>query len=152
MAYNPAVQSTQVLRASGTAIGTSYDAAPVELRIQNQNRVALYCNLNLNTATDVLIQVDVATPANGPGLANEPAPVAADWYPLSETNISGLTVGGTPVTITAPYGQLTIQLTQTGKYAIVLDDVFGKYMRVRAKTTGGPGTTTLSIIGVQGLA
>ncbi len=150
MSYNPCVQATQTLRAAATAITTSYDAAPTELRIQNMNCVALLCDLALNTATSVEIQVDVATPANGPGTVGEPAPVAADWYPLTSYNLSGLTI--TADELLAPQGKLTIRLTATGKYCIVLRNVFGKYMRVRAKTTAGPGTTTLSILGVEGLA
>jgi len=151
VAYNPSVQATQVLRSSATAIGTSYDSSNIpECKIQNMNRVTLMCDLTLATATSVEIQVDLATPADSRAIPTEVAPVAADWYPLASANVSGLTITATELLV--PQGQLTLRLTATGKYAIVLKDVFGKYLRVRAKTTAGPGATTLSIIGVEGLA
>lgn len=153
MSYNPSVQGRKVLRASATALAAgTYDSANIpEFLIQNCNTVALLCDLTLNTATSVEIQVDCATPDNSPGTVIEPAPVAADWYTLAHANVSGLTVAA-PI-ITAPYGHLTIQLAATGKYLITLkSDAFGKYLRVRAKTTAGPGLTTLGIIGVSGLS
>lgn len=153
MAYNPSVQGRKTLRSSATAIAAgTYDSANIpEFLIQNCNTVALLCDLTLNTATSVEIQIDVATPDNGPGTIGEPAPVAADWYVLSHANISGLTVAA-PI-ITAPYGQFVISLAATGKYLITLkSDAFGKYLRVRAKATNGPGSTTLGIIGVSGLS
>jgi hypothetical protein len=153
MSYNPCVQAQQTLRAVGTALSTSFDAAGVnpEIRIQNMNRVALYVDLSLATATSVEIIVEVASPSEAGRTNNlEPAPVTADWYPLTAANMSGLTVAAGVATV--PHGAAYLQLALTGKYAIVLKDVFGKYVRVRAKTTAGPGATTLAITGVEGLA
>lgn len=150
MSYNPSVQGRQVLRATATAIGTSYDASPTYVRIRNMNTVTLLCDLTLNTATNVLIQVDVAVPADAPNTVADQDPAAGDWYPLGAANLSGLTVGSGVATI--PVGAATFQLDATGKYAIRLKDLCAGWIRVRAKTTGGPGSTTLQIIGVEGLA
>ncbi len=150
MAYNPSVQGRQVLRAAATAIGTSYDAAPTPIKIRGQNTVTLLCDMTLNTASSVEIQVEVATPADVNGTNVDAAPAAADWYPLEAGNASGLTVGSGIITI--PIGAATWQLGATGKCTIRLQGLCASWLRVKAKTTGGPGTTTLSVIGVEGLA
>lgn len=150
MAYNPSVQGRQTLRPSATAIGTSYDAAPTAVKIRGQNTVTLLCDLTLDTATSVEIQVEIATPADTNGTNVDPAPVAADWFPIHGANLSGLTVGSGIITI--PVGAAVFQLGATGKVAIRLKDLCASWIRVKAKTTGGPGATTLSIIGVEGLA
>jgi hypothetical protein len=150
MGYIPRVVARQTLRSSATAITTSYDSVGIpETRLQNMNALELLCDLTLNTATSVEIQVEVAVPAETASGTEATAPAASDWYALSSANISGLTVGSG--VITAPTGALVIQLAATGKYAIVLKDLLAKWVRVKAKTTAGPGTTTLNIIGVEGL-
>ncbi len=150
MSYNPSVAGRQTLRSAATAITTSYDSSGIpETRIMNNNTLMLLCDLTLNTATSVEIQVEVAVPASGSTGTEATAPAAADWYALSAANISGLTVGSG--IITAPTGALVIQLAATGKHAIVLKNMMAMWVRVKAKTTAGPGSTTLGIIGVEGL-
>ena len=146
----PLVGGRQVLRASGTAIGTSYDAAPVAVKIRGLNTVTLLCDLTLNTATSAEIQVEIATPADTNGTNVDSPPAAADWYPLESHNVSGLTVGSGIITI--PVGAAVYQLGATGKATIRLTNICASWLRVKAKTTGGPGSTTLSVIGVEGLA
>lgn len=145
MSYNPAVQSRQVLRASSVSIGTGYDASPTELRVNNQNTIMLYCDLTLNTATSAEIQVDFATPAEGTNLgARDDTPASGDWFTRA--------IEGSPSSGVVAMSNKTFQLTATGRYEIPVTPVMGKWFRVRAKTTGGPGSTTLSIVGVEGLA
>lgn len=150
MSYNPSVGARQNLRLSSLAITTSYDTPAFSIRCANFNTLTLLCDLALNTATSVEIQVEVATPADTPGLGNkDPDPVAADWYARTSSNDSGLTVGSGIITI--PTAAAVYQLGATGKYEIVIRDLMSKWVRVKAKTTGGPGSTTLAIVGVQGL-
>lgn len=150
MSYNPATQSRQTLRASTTAITTSYDSSPAELRVNNQNQLILYCDLALNTATSVEIQVDFATPAEGTNVSGRDAsPASSDWF--TRTYLDAAAATASSGTMTVPTRKMTFQLVETGRYEIPIP-MMGKWVRVRAKTTLGPGTTTLSIVGAEGLA
>lgn len=150
MGAKPVVAARQVLRSSGLALGTSYDATPAaEIKAQGFNVLTLLCDLTLNTATSVEVVVEVATPADTATGVKDSDPVAGDWYAKTSANLSGLTVGTGAITI--PVGAATFQLGATGRYEIVLPNLCAKWVRVKAKTTGGPGTTTLQIIGVQGV-
>jgi hypothetical protein len=135
------------LRPVATAIATTYDASPAAFSFNDFNTVALEIDLTLATATDVRIMVELANPARGPNGAYV-APVAADWYPIS---VAGTATAATPIT-SVPYQQREITITATGKYTVVLNGLIGKFIRVKAKTTGGPGATTLGVDGVFGAA
>ena len=134
------------LRASTTAISTSFDSSPTAVTCNDFNQLVLECDLTLNTATDVRIQVEAANPARGPNGATV-APVTADWFPICAAD--GSTASGSGATIALTYRNLEIVLPATGKYSIALPLAY-KFIRVKAKTTAGPGSTTLAIDGVFG--
>lgn len=129
-------------RASTVAIGTSYDASPTALRIQNWNQLQLYCDLFLATATDVRVKVEFAVPQGND------TPVAADWYFHSYLDTAAAT--GTGLTKAVPLLQTEWIMSATGRYVISLP-VNAKWFRVTAKTTAGPGLTTLKILATQGI-
>lgn len=144
MSYNPHVSADPVtLRLAATAISTSYDSSPTALRMQNWNQVVLFCNLTLDTATDVRLKVEVASPTG------DSSPAAGDWHQYSSLDIASASASGGVSTV--PNYGLELKLTATGKYAIPLPCNF-KWLRVSAKTTGGPGSTTLLVVASQGLA
>jgi hypothetical protein len=134
------------LRASATSITTSYDAAPTEVPCNDYNQLVLECDLTLATATDVRIQVETANPARGPNGASI-APASSDWFAVTEVDAATIVPSG--ATISVPYRQLEITLTASGRYSIPIPISY-KFVRVKAKTTGGPGATTLAIDGVFG--
>jgi hypothetical protein len=134
------------LRASSLAITTSYDAAPTEVPCNDYNQLILECKLALNTATDARIEIEAANPARGPNGATV-APVAADWFVIAAMNASSASSSG--ATLSVPYQYLEIILPATGSYSIAIP-IAHKYIRVKAKTTAGPGSTTLAIDGVFG--
>lgn len=135
------------MRAAATAITTSYDTpdanTPV-LRMQNSNQLVLFCNLTLATATSVEIKLQVANPTDD---AAPPAFGSALWFDLPYTTVGTITAGEAVV----PAGTLAYRMTATGKLAITYPMCF-KYVRVVAKTTAGPGATTLAITASQGMA
>ena len=148
MSYNPQVGGCEkTLRSSATAIGTSYDTPDADtpvLRQQNWNQLILHCNLSLATATSVEIKVQVANPAE-----DSAAPVfgSALWFDLPYNTAGTITAGEAVV----PTGSLVYRMTATGKIAVSVPCAY-KYVRVLAKTTAGPGATTLAITASQGLA
>lgn len=149
MSNNPCVQGRQTLWALSTLTGSYATASGTpETRIQNMNRVAIEVTIVMNAATSVEVQVDVATPDNGPGTIMEPPPVSADWYPVTT---KGALVLAAPV-ITVPIGQAVFSFTASGTYHVVIPDCFGKYMRLRAKDTTAGAHATLQVIGVEGVA
>ncbi len=150
MAYNIVTGARQTLRLSTLQIvQDTYDTAPTEIKVQGWNQVVLYCDLALNTATSVEIQVQVAAPADVPGQIKDAAPASGDWHTLAY--IDTALAAGTTGTKQIPVRLREYQLPATNKYAIELP-IAAKWMRVRAKTTGAVGTTTLAIIGQQGMA
>jgi hypothetical protein len=135
-----------VMRAGTTAIGTSFDASPAVFSCNGFNQLILECDLTLNTATDVRIQVDVANPARGPNGAYI-APATSDWFVVSAAD--GATASGSGAIIALTHRNLEIVLAATGRYSIAIPLSY-KFIRVRAKTTAGPGSTTLEISGIFG--
>lgn len=125
------------LRPVATAIGTTFDAAPVEMQCAEFNRLTLLCTMVLNTATNVILRIEVATPATGPNGATV-APVAADWHILQILDPAD-----------GSFAEIAPTMTASGSYAFPLE-INSQYVRVSAKTTLGPGTTTLLVKGVFG--
>lgn len=149
MSYNPCVGGRQTLRASATALSTSFDAAPTSVRISNWNQVTLLITVaNFATATSVDIEVDFATPAQGPGGA-EIAPAASDWYTRTYTDTAAATASTTTMLI--PTRKVQFNFVGNGVYELPFKTM-AQYVQVRAKTTLGPGTTTCQIIAVEGMA
>jgi hypothetical protein len=134
------------LRPVATAIGTSFDASPAYFSCNDFNQLILECDLSLATATDVRIVVEAANPSRGPVGATID-PVTADWFPISAAD--GSTASGSGATLALTYRNLEIVLPATGRYSIALPLCY-KFVRVKAKTTGGPGATTLKINGTFG--
>lgn len=134
------------LRLSTASIATSFDATPIEIMCNDFNQLIMNCDLSLATATDVRIQVDAANPARGPNGARI-APVTADWFTVAVAD--GATASGATNTETLTYRKQELKIEATGKYAIALPLCY-RYIRVRAKTTAGPGATTLAITGTFG--
>ena len=144
MSFNPHVSADPAtLRLASTAIATSYDSSPTALRMQNWNRLTLFCDLTLATATSVELRIEAASPTG------DSTPAAGDWFAIGTSNVSGLTVSSGVATV--PVGATIIQLALTDKYAIAINNCNYKWVRVKAKTTGGPGATTLAITATQGL-
>lgn len=142
MANEPIIsRDPTTLRLSTVAIASSYDASPVALRMQGWNQAVLFCDLTLNTATDVRIKVEVASPVG------DTAPVEADWYQQTASGSATATTGSESVPVLAV--EWTLQAT--GKYALPFP-VNYKWIRASAKTTGAPGSTTLAIVCSQGRA
>lgn len=144
MSFNPHVsRDGAIVRFSATAIGTSYDASPTALRTQNWNQVILFCDLTLNTATDVRIKIEFASPTG------DAAPVTADWHLQTFADTANATYSGG--TESVPLRGLEWILPATGRYALPIPMNY-KWIRASAKTTGGPGTTTLQIYATEGMA
>lgn len=148
MSYNPQVTGCEKsMRSSATAITTAYDTpdanTPV-LRMQNSNQLILQCNLSLATATSVEIKVQVANPTED---KDPPAFGSALWFDLPYATAGTITAGEAVV----PVGSLVYRMTATGKLAVSFPCLY-KFVRVVAKTTAGPGATTLAITASQGLA
>jgi hypothetical protein len=135
-----------VMRPTATAIGTSYDASPLGFACNDFNQLILECDLTLATATDVRIQIEEASPARGPQGATI-APAAGDWFTVAVADSASATAAG--VIESLVYRQLEIVLPATGRYTLAFPLNY-KFIRVKAKTTGGPGATTLKINGVFG--
>ena len=134
------------MRLAATAITTSYDTPDADtqvLRMGNWNQLILFCNLTLATATSVEIKLQVANPAND----EVPAYDSALWFDLPYSTAGTITSGEAVV----PIGSLVYRMTATGKVAPSFPCAY-KFVRVLAKTTGGPGATTLAITASQGLA
>ncbi len=144
MSYIPQVSRDGVtLRASTLAIGTSYDASPTALRAQNWNQLQLFLDLTLATATDVRVKIEFASPVG------DATPAAGDWFQQSEADSGAATRSG--LTSALPLRVLEWVLPATGKFILPVQLNY-KWVRVSAKTTGGPGATTLAVFATQGLA
>ena len=151
MAFQPTIVGRVPLRDSTLAIGTSYDTTPAyQIRVQGSNCVMLQITVALNTATSAEVQVEFATPLQANGTNLDPAPVTADWFARSDGNYTGRTI--TSGVIANPMGAVAFSFAASGTYEVVLYPVMAKWLRVKAKTTGGPGTTTVSVTGVTGMA
>lgn len=151
MSWRPhASKDPQVIRASTLALSTSFDAAPTEARMQGWNQAILFCDLTLATATDVRIKVEFASPKDVGGIVGDTAPGATDWYQQTYGDTPNAT--GSAGTVEAvPVRALEWTLSASGRYALPIQCNY-KWIRVSAKTTGGPGATTLGIILQQGNA
>lgn len=142
MSYVPQVSRDPYnIRPSTMAIATTYDASPNALRMQNWNQLILLCDMTLNTATSVEIKVQFASPA-GDG-----TPASGDWFDQAYEEAATVASAVAPV----PVSTKVYRMTATGKLRIAIP-VCDKWVRVVAKTTGGPGSTTLSITAAQGMA
>lgn len=135
-----------VVRPSSLSITTSFDASPTAVDMRGWNQAMLFCDLTLNTATDVRIQIEAASPVSGPGGATI-APVAADWHSVGYLDTGSAT--GTTTKL-VPYAVLELQLAASGRYVFPLPTNY-KYLRFKAKTTAGPGSTTLKLMVSQGI-
>lgn len=150
MSYNPQVGGCEIpLRASSTSLSTSFETPDgttrgVPLRMGNWNQLVLFCDLALNTATSAEIKIQVANPKDD---AAAPAAASTLWFDLPYQTAGTITAG----VATVPTGSYAPSLSATGKVAISVPCDY-KYVRVLAKTTAGPGTTTLAITASQGLA
>src|ERR1051325_7181424 len=144
MSYNPHVSGDGVtLRASTVSIGTSYDSSPTAFRTQNWNQLILFCDLTLNTATDVRIKLEFASPVG------DATPAFNDWF--QQTYADTANAASASGVETVPLNRLEWQLTATGRYALPVPMNY-KWGRASAQTTSGPGSTTLSIYATEGLA
>lgn len=151
MSWRPhSSKDPQTIRASTLALATSFDASPTEARMQGWNQALLFCDLTLNTATDVHIKIEFASPPDTGGIIGDTAPVAGDWYQQTYADTANA-VGSAGTTEAVPLRQLDWVLSATGRYALPVQCNF-KWIRVSAKTTGGPGSSTLKVILQQGNA
>ncbi len=152
MSNDPIVsRDPTTLRLAATAIASSYDASPAVLRTQGWNQAIIYCDLTLNTATDVRLKVEFASPPVALGLngAGSDTPATGDWF--RQTYADSAAAAGSGLEETCPVRCLELILPATGRYAIPVQLNY-KYMRVSAKTTGAPGSTTLLIYATVGRA
>ena len=140
MSYNPHVSRDPITVRSG-ALATSFDAAPVSVRAQNWNQFVFYVDLTLGTASDARIQFDVCSPS-GDG-----EPASGDWTSLMWQDGAATSIAGGVCTVSGYIYE--IKIATTGKYAIPLPCNY-KWVRVRAKATGG--TATLGITLTTGMA
>lgn len=150
MSYNPQVGGCEIpVRLAATSLSTSFETPDgttrgVPIRMQNWNQLILFCDLTLATATSAEIKVQVANPKDD---KDPPAASSALWYDLPYQTAGTITAG----VATVPTGAYAPSLSATGKTTISIPCAF-KYVRVLAKTTAGPGATTLAITASQGLA
>lgn len=150
MSYNPQVGGCEIpLRATGTSLSTSFETPNgttrgVPLRMGNWNQLILFCDLTLATATSAEIKVQVANPKDD---KDPPAAASALWFDVPYQT-AGTIASGVATVPTATYAP---SFAATGKWAVSIPCAY-KFVRVLAKTTAGPGATTLAVTASQGLA
>lgn len=150
MSYQSQTVARKDLRLAATALSNgSFDASPITWRISSYNQVTLLCTVASFAATSVDIQVEFAFPAETPGTVRDPDPVAADWFARSFLDTSAATAS--TVTMNVPCRKMQWSFVGNGTYEVPIP-VMSKWMRVKAQTTGVPAGTTLSIVGVIGMA
>lgn len=144
MSYIPQVSAGYVtLRAATTALSSAYDSSPTALKLQNWNQLELFFDLTLSTATDVRVKVEFASPQG------DATPAASDWFQMGYADLASASSSGGSTVV--PLNDLIWQITATKKINLPIQANY-KWVRVSAKTTGGPGSTTLAIYATQGMA
>lgn len=157
MSYIPQVQGdAKILRASTTALTSSYDSTNIPVLPLNQkNQAILLIKVAAIDAacTGVFIQIDAAIPAEtntasgvSSGLVQ---PVSTDWYQLPYQDNASVSASGGIATV--PIDILELKFTVNCAIAYPIPLLY-KWLRVRAKATGTVGATTLRVLGVGGLA
>lgn len=150
MSYNIQVSPDRKTLRSG-ALTSAFDLAPSALKTQAWNQTVYFFDVTLDTATDVRVRFDVATPATVPNqiLDVEPATGSSEWFQLPyQDNGSGST---TSAVTTVPLTVFELKFTVSGRYAYPLP-VNYMWTRARAKATGTVGSATLSIKASTGQA
>lgn len=143
MGYQPTLSNDPVTLKSG-ALTTSYVASSA-LRMKGWNAITLQFAVDLDaSATGLQFYVEVANQAG------DAAPAAGDWHALATTDEVSTT--GTGLS-TWPAG---IKIWDFGaldpaKYAVTLERVAAKWLRVQIKTAGTAGSTTCTVTAIQAL-
>lgn len=153
MSYNPQVGGCEIpVRASGTSLSTSFETPDgttrgVPIRLGNWNQLLLHCDVTLNTATSVEVKIQAANPKDDSTATGAPAAASTLWFDLPYQTAGTITAG----LATVPTGSYAPQFTATGRWIVSVPCAY-KFVRVLAKTTGGPGTTTLTVTASQAMA
>jgi hypothetical protein len=125
-----------ILRAS--LIPTTAYVASSPQRIKGWNQLVVVMDLTLGSLTSAQMQVEMASPSGNA------TPAAGDWYAYTARAAADPTVsaGLAPIAV----GRAAFSFSLTDRYAIPLDRVVGKWIRVQVK---GTGTLTNSLIAVS---
>ncbi len=146
MAFNPCVGGRTVIRAAAATTTSFFPSNAV--RVQNWNQVTLLVDITLGAATGVEVLVEFATPDNGPGTIQEPAPVAADWYARTyQKTASAVSAGGY---VSVPTERLLFQFSANGKFEVVVPHTMAKYMRVQVRSLDDIATL-VGVTAAQGM-
>lgn len=148
MSYIPQVSGDPKALRSGS-LTTGFDTDITALKTQNWNRAVFFFDVTLDTATDIRVRVEAASPTRTPGkiLDEEPAAASTEWHAIAATE-AGSASGGV---LTVPVDALEWKFTATGRYCVPLD-VNYQWVRAKAKATGTVGSATLAIKATTGLA
>lgn len=150
MSYIPQVSGDPKTLRSG-ALTTAFDSSPAAIRMQNWNQAVFYLDVALDTATDVRVRFDVATPAvtTGAVIDTEPDASSSAWYQLPSNDGANTTVATGVQTV--PQTIFEAKYTVSGRYVLPLQMNY-KWVRCRAKATGTVGSATLGVNITQGMA
>lgn len=148
MSYIPHVSKDPKSLRSG-ALTTNFDTTPTALRMQMWNQAVFFFTVVLDTATDVRVRLEAASPTPTPGqiLDTEPASDSADWAAVASTE-AGSASGGV---LTVPVDALELKFTASGSYAYPVPSNY-QWLRIKAKATGTAGAATLAVKATTGMA
>lgn len=140
----PTISNDPTLVKSG-ALTTSYVASSA-LQCKGWNTALVLLDADLDVAggaTGLQVYIEVANP-QGDG-----APAAGDWYGLVGLDEAATTATGF---VSYPAGIQVYDFgAADGRYAIALNRLVAKFLRVQVKTAGAAGTSTCAVRIVQAL-
>lgn len=144
MAYRPHVSNDPKTLKTG-ALTTSYVASS-SIQCKGWNTAVVMIDADLDTgggSTGLQVYVEIANPL-GDG-----DPVTADWHGLVTTDEVATTATGF---VSFPAGIKVWDFgAADGRYAIVVDRLAAKFLRVQIKTAGAAGTSTALVKCAQAL-
>lgn len=142
--YRPHVSNDPALLKSG-ALTTSYVASS-SLKMKGWNAAVIMLDADLDVAggaTGLQVYVEIANPAG------DTDPTATEWYALTANDEQATTATGD---VSFASGKKIWDFgAADGRYAITIDRLAAKYLRVQIKTAGVAGTTTCAVRVAQAL-
>jgi len=150
MSYIPQVSGDPKVLRSGALTGSFVNSLALKTNMWNQ--VILFLDVTLDTATDVRIQLQAASPVKTqqyPIIDVEPSAGSTDWCDIAFQD--GANASTASAITTVPLTTFEIKLTVSGRYAFPLP-VNYQWIRAKAKATGTVGNATLSIKATTGMA
>lgn len=147
MSYIPQVSGDPKELRSGALTGSFVNT--LALKTQMWNQVVLFIDATLDSATDIRIRIEAASPTRTPGkiLDDEPSAGSSEWHSIAFQGGATEAAGVASV----PVETFEIVLTASGRKAFPLP-VNYQWIRCSAKATGTVGSATLTIKATTGMA